>query len=285
MSDLEIPAIPQEPSHKPDGASVFAFMGAVGGAGVTSLALQTAQSAKTLLRANGVKDPEICVIDLDFDCGSVLSHLDLPARLTHEHLSYGAAPIDAALTSALAVCHASDIHVLATAPRLSGNDDVDPSSVLAMMDAASTIYDALILDVPRMWRPWTHAAVAAADHFGLITEMTIPSLAAARSRAESIMDIQSSVKPELILSRYERRALKSNLSAKDATRAFGRAPVATICPDETSLHDAMNCGQPVGCVHADSRYVKDVTGLTAKWLGMSKEQSEPKPRRWRRRAA
>ncbi len=285
MSDLEIPDMPQPVSHNANGAQVFAFMGAVGGAGVTSLSIQTALSTQKLLRTRGVKDPEVCIIDLDFDCGSVLSHLDLPARLTHAHLRSGAATIDAALTSALAVRHASDIHVLAAAPRLSGNDEVDPSSVLSMMDAASTIYDALILDVPRMWRPWTHAAIAAADKFGLITEMTIPSLAAARARSEAITDQQNNVQAELILNRYERRAMKSNLSAKDATRAFGRAPVATICPDAQSLHDAMNCGQPVGCVHADSRYVKDVDALTAMWLGLKSEDNKSKPRRWRRRAA
>jgi len=291
MSDLEIPEMrslapaPQASADTSNDAKIFAFMGAVGGVGVTSLSIQTALSARKLLKESGVKDPEVCVIDLDFDCGSVLSHLDLPARLTLDHLRSGAAHIDAAMTSALAVQHSSNIHVLATVPALSGNDLVDPSCVLSMMDSASTMYDAVILDVPRMWRTWTHAAIAAADKFGLITEMTIPSLAAARARSEAITSHQSDVKPEFILNRYERRALKGSLSEKDAKRALGQKPTATICPDSQSLQDAMNCGQPVGCVHADSRYVNDVTDLTAMWLGLESEHKKPKTRLWRRRAA
>jgi len=291
MSDLEIPEMrpvapaPKAPGDGSDEAKIFAFMGAVGGAGVTSLSIQAAHSARKLLKASGIKDPEVCVIDLDFDCGSVLSHLDLPARLTLDHLRSGAAHIDAAMTSALAVRHSSKIYVLATTPSLAGNEAVDASCVLSMMDSACSIFDAIILDVPRMWRPWTHAAIAAADKFGLITEMTIPSLAAARARAEAITAHQSDAAPEFILNRYERRALKGALSEKDAQRAFGQKPSATICPDFQSLQDAMNCGQPVGRVHADSRYVKDVTDLTAMWLGLETDSKKPKTRLWRHRAA
>lgn len=285
MSELEIPDIPQTLGATAHGAKVFAFMGAVGGAGVTSLSIQMALSVRKLLKESGVKDPEVCLIDLDFDCGSVLSHLDLPARLNLDHLRRGATQIDAAMTSALAVSHASNIQVLAASPTLSGNDAVDPSCVLSMMDSASTIYDAIILDVPRMWRPWTHAAIAAADRFGVITEMTIPSLAAARARVEAIKSHQGDVTPEFILNRYERRALKGSLSEKDAQRALGQKPTAAICPDFQSLQDALNCGQPVGCVHADSRYVKDVTELSAMWLGLESEEKKPKTRLWRRRVA
>ena len=63
---------------EPSEAEIFTYLPAVGGAGVTTLAIQTA----LLLLNNGQKTrPATCLVDLDFQHGACADYLDLEPRL------------------------------------------------------------------------------------------------------------------------------------------------------------------------------------------------------------
>lgn len=269
-------------------AEIWALTGAVGGVGVTSLAIQSALSAIRTSKAETGKQIKACVIDLDFDCGAVTSYLDMPARLSLAHLSFSSGDIDGPITEALVQEHSSGIHILACAPEVGGNDKVNADRVLQLLDATSTMFDLIILDIPRIWRPWTQAAYAAADSIGIVTEMNIPALNSARRVSQDIGAYVPNAPIEFILNRFERRVLKSTLSLKDAKRALNVEPRIQICPDPTALNHALNCGEPVEIIHADSRYVKDVANFVRVWrTGQEEvEDSSSRPRSmWRKRVA
>ena len=59
-------------------AEIFTYMSAVGGAGVTTLAIQT---ALLLLNAGQKTRPATCLVDLDFQHGACADYLDLEPRL------------------------------------------------------------------------------------------------------------------------------------------------------------------------------------------------------------
>jgi pilus assembly protein CpaE len=60
---------------EPTEAKIYTFLPAVGGAGVTTLAVQTAM---ILLNSGGPRvKPSTCLVDLDFQHGSVADYLDL----------------------------------------------------------------------------------------------------------------------------------------------------------------------------------------------------------------
>ncbi|WP_017931168.1 AAA family ATPase [Robiginitomaculum antarcticum] len=253
-------------------AQCWAFMGAMGGAGVTSIAIQTAYSAMKALSARAGAPGRVCLIDLDFEGGAVAPYLDLIAGIKSEHLMGDASRIDTDMASAFVCKHETGLHVLAAPNLLGGNDRVSPDCVLALMDAASTLYDIIVLDIPRIWRPWTHAAIAAADKFYLVTELNIPALHITRKRARDI-EMQASLQDgvKIIINKYERRILRSSLTVKDAAHALEREIDHLICVHEDATRDAMNCGKPAGNLDAGGRFVKDVNALTQNFLSLHEQ--------------
>lgn len=259
----EVVQIPQTGS-KEQGAYCMALMGAAGGVGTTSLCIQLAHdlavnSEKTLQKTSRSKEPRVCLIDLDFEGGSCTHHLDLTPSLSMTDLTQSADRIDRAFVSALVTTHASGLDLLAVPNTLGGNDIANPMTVVAILDLICQMYDHVIIDVPRYWRPWNMAAIGGSDKFAIITDLTIPSLHLARTRMEAIeKKLEGHIRADIILNKYERRSFRNALRQKDAETALKRAVSATVCVDTDTLREAINCGEPVGAVRPESRYVKDV---------------------------
>lgn len=252
----------KNPPH--NGAYCVAVMGAAGGVGVTSLCIQMAydlaiQSQKHLQKTSRSKEARVCLIDLDFEGGSCAHHLDITPNLSSVDITQSAENIDRALVSALVTHHASGLDLLAMPNTLGGNDMANPLVVVALLDLICQLYDHVIIDVPRYWRPWNMAAIGGADKFLIVTDLTIPSLHLSRMRMNAIEEkLNGSVRAEIILNKYERRSFRNALRQKDAELALKRDVSATICVDTETLREAINCGEPAGAIRPESRYVKDV---------------------------
>lgn len=282
---MPIPPLRPTSSGKAD-ARCIVLMGAHGGAGTSTLAIQMAYELAVQSKAKGMGSPrtpsKVCLIDLDFEAGSCATYLDLPPSLNMDDLSGGAERIDPSLTQALMSTHNSGVALLGTGYCLGGNDQVNTQTVLALLDAASQIYDHIIIDMPRLWRPWTQAAIAAADHFALVSELTIPALHMARQRSQSIEEALTLDAPcEVILNRVERRSFRNSLRVADAKKVLRRDVSGTICVDLDTTREAINCGEPVGAVRAEARYAKDTRAVLSGWNLI--EAASAKPRKDRRR--
>ena len=253
----------QEPTGPHDKSQCWAFMGAVGGVGTTTLAVQMAyelakkQNGKTS-RTHRNTDSKICLIDLDFEASGAVHHLDLQAGLSPDDLAGDPTRIDSLYIQSLLSHHSSGMSVLAAPNLIDGNRGVNPVTVLALLDAVCDIFPYVILDIPRHWQPWTTPALMGADFVGLVTELSIPSLHMTRAKCDQLADVlgaQSSC--DIIINKFERRAFKSTLRLSDAETALQRTVLSTLCMDPDVTREASNCGAPVGHVRADSRYSKD----------------------------
>lgn len=240
----------------------FAFLGAAGGAGVTGAVIETGYAALKTKPASGGHALRVCLMDLDFENGALASYLDIAAGVDTGVMSGDPARIDGALTSAFVTKHDSGLRLLAAPGRLGGNDGVNPNCVLALMDAATTLYDVLILDVPRLWQPWTQAALMASDRSVMLTEMTIPALHATRNRLAQIEAVTKPDRPmDIVINKHERRSFRATITTSDARQALGRDITGFVAVDPATPRNAMNCGQPAGGLQADSRYAKDMAAL------------------------
>jgi len=258
-SDIDQPqAVASAPSSK-----VFAFMGATGGVGTTSLATQLAHefAISSMQKPRGLRpvDPQVCLIDLDFETGACAHHLDLLPSLTHADLSGPATSIDEAFTHALVSTHESGISLLAAPNVIGSSATVNPRTVLAILDAATELYDTVIIDMPRHRQAWTLPIMRAVDVLGVTCELNIPSLHATREILSQInQDTDNQVNAEIIIGKYERRSFKNKLKLSDVETALERSVFATICQDPDTIREALNCGEPAGALKSDSRFVKDV---------------------------
>ena len=266
LSDISIPASPASPVQGGGGpdAVVWGFMGSNGGAGVTSLAVQFAYElseghGKIIGRGDKVNRPRVCLFDLDFENGMCAPYLDVNPKLHIEDLLPGASQIDRELMSSLFASYSVSLDVLSVPHSLDGNLRADPSQVLMLMDQICQLYDYVILDIPRIWTPWTHAAIGGSDQFFMVTELTVPALQGVRKKLAQIADVEGlgDTPVEIIINKHERRSFRSSLRISDAENATNRKVFGSVCTQADVVRDAINRGEPVGLTNADSRFAKD----------------------------
>jgi len=261
LDDVRHDEIEHVPSHSP--SFCWAFMGAVGGAGTTTLAVQMAyelakQQSTTHKKFRHISEPKVCLIDLDFEAGSCMHHLDVEPGLSTEDLTGDISRIDTTLVDSLMSRHNSGISVLAAPNSLGANARVKPEVVLALLDAACEMFPYVILDIPQHWQSWSRAAIGGSDFVGLVSDLTIPALHMARTKRTHLMEMfKSETACQVILNKYERRAFNNSLRLSDARMALQCEIFGTLCADVNIIKDALNCGQPVGAIRTESRYAKD----------------------------
>jgi len=272
-------------------AKCYALMGASGGVGVTSLCIQLAYDiAKRTGKQHlfgGFNDPTVCLIDLDFETGCCAPYLDIQPSLSISDICGPANKIDALSLQALMSYHESGLAVLTTPNALGANSLANPETILALLDAASQLYEHVIIDLPRVWQPWIGAAISGTDYFAIVGELTIPSLHTTRTRIENIEKVLGEDQScEVILNKVERRSFRNALRLKDAEKALRRSVSAAICVDLDTSREAINCGEPVACIRPEARLVKDIKALSQKWFPEPKKRSGLfKDRRKKRRVA
>ena len=263
----ELPPIQIEEPTSDHDAQVWAYQGVHGGAGVTSLVVETAFELSSPNDKNVLQQPsDVLLIDLDFERGSCAAFLDIQPSLKIEELNAAAGRMDAALASTFIRKYTKNLSVIVAEGELGGNDIIDPAALLSLLDIVSTMYDYIILDVPPMWRSWTQAVIAAADKFTLVTELSVPSLHKTKDLSQQITSTMGlTLPPHILINKFERRALRGGVTLKDAVHVLDRDDLITVCIDEDIVRQSINSGQPVGKLKSESRYSKSVRQHVQSW--------------------
>lgn len=233
----------------------WAFLGAVGGAGVTTISIESAFAI-----ARRPARPSVCLVDLNLTDGMSAAYLDGLRRLDLSAVCRAPERLDSDVFEALSWTHPLGVSLL-SAPR-----DPDAESlatidgVLAILDVACSLYDHVILDLPRHRQPWTEAVITACDEVVVVSELTIPSLHAAADVAGHIDHLrESGDETRILLNRMiSDKRNRHAISIDKAERAIGRNINATIASDWDAARSAVNLGKPVADVRETSALVKDV---------------------------
>ena len=258
----------------------WAFMGAIGGVGTTTLAVQLAyelikRQSRISGKPNRKPESQVCIVDLDFESGSCIHHLDVEPALSHDDLSGDPLRIDSSITDSFINTHGNGISVLAAPNVVGANERINTQTVLALLDTVTSMFPYVILDLPKQWQAWSYAALGGSDFVGLLCDLAIPSLHMARSKKEQLAELMKSETPcEVILNKYERRSFKNTLQLVDAEMALQCELFSMLCEDSSVTQEAINCGEPVGSIRANSRYAKDSRKLLEQILSFTKTKDE-----------
>jgi pilus assembly protein CpaE len=134
-------------------AEIYTYVPAIGGAGVTTLAIQTA----LLLLSSGDHKarPATCLVDLDLQHGACAHYLDLEPRLDLTEIEPRPERLDRQLLEVMLTYHASGLAVMAAPNRPAEMRTFDPEIVTRLLDLASSHFKYVVIDMPRTWFPWT----------------------------------------------------------------------------------------------------------------------------------
>ncbi len=258
----------------------WAFKGAVGGAGVSTIAIE---AAFELGRMAG--PGKVCLVDLNLADGMITSFLETVPKLDLGALSAAPERLDARLLAAWCSQHERDLTILA-APRNADNDALaTEAAILRLLDVTCGAFDYVLLDMPRHMMPWTKSVMSAVDEAIIVSELTVPSLHAAADMCRDV-DLLRGDRPraKLVLNRmFQKKRLRSEFALDKAEAAIERKIDATVTSDWDAARTAVNLGRPIAEVKPRSPLVADVGTLVRSFLPQGVPVAAPVQQKRRRR--
>lgn len=173
----EPPAVTPEPSpsFKAKGdrdAVVLPIHGLAGGCGASNFAVNLAWELATLQKTDG---PRVCLIDLDFQYGSVATYLDLPRKeAVFDLLSDTSSADSDAMLSAMLTFN-DKLHVLTAPSDMLPLDIVSPDDIAHLLDMARANFDYVIIDMPKTIVAWTETVLSRAHVYFALMELDLRS--------------------------------------------------------------------------------------------------------------
>ena len=247
----------------PGGASTaprsqcWSIIGAVGGAGATTLAIEmTTRLALCAPRAM------VGLIDLNLADGAAAAYLGAKPAMNLTEASVAPDRMDAALLSAFAARASGGFDLFAGPRDPTAFDRHSPVSVCRLLEVACQTYDWLVVDMPRVRQPWTIDVLAGSDEVLIVSELTVPALLAARALADEIeAELGEEVRPKILLNRMAKRAFGPSPSRAEAEKALGRKVDGAITSDWEAAACSANLGGSISRHRPRSRIVRDVADL------------------------
>ncbi len=240
-------------------AQIFTFLPAVGGAGVTTLAVQTAM----LLLNSGLRGKiATCLVDLDFQHGAAADYLDIEPRLNLGEIEPRPERLDRQLLEVMLSYHSSGLAVVAAPSRPAEMRLFDPDVVTRLLDLVSSHFDFVVFDTPRTWFSWTDNVLRGSNKVFIVSETTVPSLRQARQLTEAIRErLGDDVKPQVIINRFEQRLFSPGLRRADIDRAIGGS-IAGYVPNNYGLvREAIDRGMPLDAVKPGNKITSQLRKL------------------------
>ncbi|MGE6696256.1 AAA family ATPase [Hyphomonas sp. NPDC076900] len=245
----------------PQTSVCWAFRGAVGGAGVSTLAIE---SAFALARIVG--PGKVCLVDLNLADGMTASFLEAVPKLDLKALSAAPERLDARLMAAWCWQHEDGVSIIASPRDPDADALATEAAILRLLDVACGTFEYVLLDMPRHMMPWTKPVLAAVDQAIVVSELTVPSLHAAADMCRDIDVLRKDgSKARLVLNRmFPKKNFRAGFPVEKAEKSIERTIDVTITSDWDAARTAVNLGKPIADVKPKSPLVADVAGLVRK---------------------
>lgn len=242
----------------PTEAKIYAFLPAVGGAGVTTLAIQTAM---LLLNSQRGK-PSTCLVDLNFQHGTVADYLDLEPRLNLAEIEPRPDRLDRQLLEVMLSYHTSGLAVVAAPNRPAEMRTFDPNMVTRLLDLVSTNFEYVVFDMPRTWFSWTDSVLLGSNKLYIVSETTVPALRHAKQLVAAIKErLGDGPNPQVIVNRFLQSMFSSGLRLGDLQQTLGDAFVSAIPNDYALVREAIDRGVPLDDVKSGNKITAELKKL------------------------
>jgi pilus assembly protein CpaE len=240
---------------------VFAFVGAKGGVGTSTLAVNTAAALGRLSR-----NP-VLLVDLHIGQGDDAVFLGVEPRFSVLDAFENIQRIDESFFAGLVEKTDAGVHLLAAPTKLRPGG-VETRRTRALIEAAAQHYRYAVLDVPRAEMTMLDSLDATTTII-VVTTQEIASLRNAARTAEMLRQ-RYGARVQVVINRFHRDAV---IAQEDVERVVGGEVKYTLPSDYKAALDALNNGRPV-VLDKESRLGTSFLGFARDIAGIVKERAE-----------
>lgn len=255
--------MPAAPSFKAKGdrdGVVLPVHGLSGGSGASTFAVNLAWELATIDKANS---PRVCLLDFDFQYGSVATYLDLPRKeAVFELLSDTAAADSDAFIDAM-LTYNDKLHVLTAPADMLPLDIVAPEDIARIIDMAQSNFDFVIIDMPKTIVAWTETVLSRAHVYFATMDLDLRS-------AQNVLRLVRALKAETLPHEKLRYVLNrapkfTDLSAKSRVKRMSESLDITLevqIPDGgAQVTQANDHGNPLAASAAKNPVRREIQKL------------------------
>ena len=246
--------------------SVITVFSASGGCGATTVALNLANE----LRIKASKG--VLVIDLDRCYGAASAFLDIKSEYGIDDVLTYEGKIDKHLVQSSSCSYKDDFHVLLSAAGTARKSvrDIDPSTLVEVLQACRLAYGYTVVDAPRMDEPTVKVLSELSDFTIVVFQLTLKDLKFARSIITMFKDLglsQDRIIP--LANRFQKRGPLIGIA--DSKRALGAENVYSIRSDWRNAMNCLNTGKTLADAAPRSVIRKDLQKLVDQIQSQSEE--------------
>jgi pilus assembly protein CpaE len=212
---------------------VFAFVGAKGGIGTTTVAVNVATTLAQL------EPGSTLLIDLHLAYGDAAVFLGTEPRFSVLDALENVHRLDKSFFSGLVGQSRAGLALLASSDRAS-TSPVDAAGVRSLIEAASRHYNRVVLDVPRS--DVMLDALESASRVVIVANQELATVRAATRMAAALRQRYGKERLSVVISRFDQQ---SEIAQSDVERVLGLSVSHTFPSNYRRALDALNAGRPI----------------------------------------
>ncbi|KFG70785.1 hypothetical protein JH26_02160 [Microvirga sp. BSC39] len=237
---------------------VYAFIGAKGGAGSSTVAHNIAWSMARHTKL------DVIVADMDLPFGTAALNFNIDGGSSIVEALQDPGRIDEVLLDRLLTRCGDHLSLLSAPATLDQAFDLDEAMVERLVEVAQASVPFLVLDLPHHWTAWTRSTLRTADEIIITATPDLASLKSTRSLVDFLKKMRPSDPPPKIVLNQVGMPKKPEIAPKAFAEAVQLGAEACIPFDAHLFGTAANNGQMVAEVSARATSTKAFAGIAEK---------------------
>jgi pilus assembly protein CpaE len=248
----------------------YAFLGAKGGAGTTTVAVNCGVELARLTKRSTI------VVDLKASLGEVALFLGVRPRFTVLDAIENLHRLDINFLKELVAKHKSGLDILAGSEQFDRPNAQDAGAIEELLRVLTKAYDYVVVDGGNIINSTVGAALYAADTIFLVTNPDVPSIRNAQRLVERVRQLGAgSERIKVLLNRSSDQHL---IAPKQIETALGYGIHHTFASDYRTVATALNSGVPLALSN-HSELAAQFDSFTRHLVGIADEVKPEEPKK------
>ena len=259
----------QEAAHY---GRIIHVMGAKGGVGTTTIAVNLAMILADLKKAGSV-----ALVDLNTVFGEIPLFLSVKPKYHWGHIARNLNRLDRTFLLNSMAKHASGVHILPSPSYLNGHPPATADIMEHLLSVMKSNFDYIIVDGGQALNDPAMKVIEMSQNILLVTLLSLPCLTNTKNVLKSLAGKEtfSADRLGLIVNRYLK---KSDLTLQEAQESVRMEIFWNIPNDYKTTMSAINRGVPLHNLSPKANITKSLVSLADAFLDDS--QKDAKPKRW-----